>query len=474
MRLRVLVPLLLFGVLAITAILIPVGTSIAQSRTQELQLQRAAAMQHIVQRAYSAFDTGDPSELEHYLERFVDTYGEAVMVVDASGNAAVSAGDIALDDEVAAVVAGALRGVPQWRLPTITPWSAGYAVVAEPVTLDGRTPEGAVVLRVDQESAQRDVAGSWATILAVGAALLLAVLLASVAWTRWVLRPVSALDAAANALAENRGFALDEAAGPPELRRLSRSFARMARSVELALDQQHGLVADASHQLRNPLAAIRLRIDALGGRPPDDPEIDEILAIERDLDRLEHTVTRMLTLANAEHRATAASSGHGAAAREASPRDIDEALLHVSAASLIDPHRAPLAAAGVAIVADERVHPVRFRLADLEEIVELLVDNAAKYAAGTTLTVEFEARNAGGSRDARTALVFSDSGAGLATTELPLVGTRFWRAPAHLRQPGTGLGYAIVVQLARANDAEMVVDHSPAGGLRTTIIASAS
>ncbi|SDQ25614.1 Signal transduction histidine kinase [Leucobacter chromiiresistens] len=485
MRFRVLLPLFVFGVLAVTAILIPVGAAIAESRTQELQLQRGAALQQIAQRASAALAADDPGELDRYLNRFSETFGEAVVVVDGAGARLTGSGAPVDDAAISAVISGALRGVPQRDLGTVTPWSEPNAVIAAPVTLDGRTPEGAVALQVDQQAAQRDIAAGWATIVSVGAALLFAVLLASVLWTRWVLRPVSALDTAANALAENRAYALDADAGPPELRRLSRSFARMARSVELALDQQHGLVADASHQLRNPLAAIRLRIDGLprGVDAGGDGRDEEIAAIERDLDRLEHTVARMLALANAEHRATAAASGHGAAASEASPPASDDLPVSVSAARLIAPHLARLADAGIAVIADEQPHMLRFRRHDLAEVVELVADNVAKYAPGSTFRVELtpcgsdegagRTGRAGGAGPA-TALVMSDSGPGLATTEIALVGRRFWRAPAHAQLPGSGLGLAIVEQLARANDAEVVVDRAPTGGLRISIIAGAA
>ena len=489
MRFRVLLPLFLVGVVAVIAILIPVGASIADSRTQQLQLQRAESMQQILQRAHLAIDQRDSGELQAYLTRFADTYGEAVLVVDGGGAVVASVGDIEPTGAAAQAISGALRGVPQWSLSPTTPWSPDTAIVADPLTLDGRTPEGAVALRIDQTRAKLDVAAGWAAISATGVALLLAVLLASLSWTRWVIRPVLALDTAANALAENRRFSLDGASGPPELRRLSRSFERMAGSVEEALDQQRGLVADASHQLRNPLAAVRLRIDSLRaeiGTAVDERAVDpeaqaEIAAIESDLDRLEHTVARMLALANAEHRATAALSGHGAAAQTASPDgDASEALLSVSADELIAPHCPALEAAGITVVASAERHWLRFRPGDLAEAIEIIADNARKYAAGTTVRVELsggaDARADGGDAGAdagadATTLTFSDSGAGLLPAEIAQIGTRFWRAPAHARLPGSGLGYAIIAQLVRANDAQLRVDRAPEGGLRTTITA---
>ncbi len=472
MRLRVLLPIFVLGLIAVVAVLIPAGTAIAESRTQQLQLQRASALGQLTQRAYAALERGDTAGLERTLARFADTYGEAVLVVDARGTPVAAVGDIAPEGAVADAATAALRGVPQWQLPTVTPWSARTHVVAEPVTTDGTAPAGAVVLRVDQTAARADVAGGWIAAGGAGAALLALLLIASVLWTNWVLRPVHALGAATDAVAGGRGFDLSDASGPPELRRLAASFTQMADRVETTLAQQRGLVADASHQLRNPLAAIRLRIDTLPrgsagmGIPhsrQDSAGVDaaelatELAAIDEDLDRLEHTVDRMLTLADAEHRANLLAEGGADAA--------DLPALSVSAAELLAPHAAQLAAAGVRLRADERIATVRCRRHDLAEIVGILADNAAKYLPdhGVSLTAAFERS------EAREILTVSDTGPGLGDDELRSVGTRFWRGPGRDEQPGSGLGYAIVLQLASANRAEVTVDRSPSGGLRTRI-----
>ena len=72
--------------------------------------------------------------------------------------------------------------------------------------------------------------------------------------TGWVLRPVRVLDATTHDIATGRlKSRVAAAGGPPELRRLARSFNEMADNVEDVLEQQRAFVADASHQLRNPL-----------------------------------------------------------------------------------------------------------------------------------------------------------------------------------------------------------------------------
>ncbi|PII82831.1 hypothetical protein BMH32_03895 [Leucobacter sp. OLJS4] len=450
MRRRVLIPLLVLGLVAVCAILVPTCSAIADARTQQLQLQRTGAVEQVVQRARAVLGgSGSPATLQRYLERFHSTYGEAVLVVDGSGERLAEAGGIPGNAATERAATAALRGLPQWTLPTVLPWSPDSALVAQPIATASSAAEGAVVLRVDQASAKRDVLSGWILVGVVGAALLVALLLASNLWTRWVIRPVLALDAATRAVSEHRGFDAAAVTGPPELRRLAASFERMAGEVEDALAQQRGLVADASHQLRNPLAAIRLRVDGL---PRDDPESrSEAEAVENDLDRLERTVDRMLVLAEAEHRANSEPS-----------RSPVRVRCTVSAASLVDPYRAALAGSGIDVLASSAEAELPFRRGDLEEIVEILVDNARKYAgSGARIRVEV--------RGSPAELVVADSGSGLAEAELARVGTRFWRSEIHRALPGTGLGYAIVEQLARSNGAGVEVSRAPEGGLLTRV-----
>ncbi|GAB3302928.1 sensor histidine kinase [Pseudoclavibacter terrae] len=383
MRLQVLLPLMLFGLLTVIAIIIPASEGIAVNRTQQLTLQRATSMDQIVQRAETAVASDDAAGLIRYLERFAEVYGEAAMVVDSEGALVASTGDVDMDARAASLVLAASRTVPQRSIPTIYPWSADTHLVAEPFANGSSAASGAVLLEVDQAEAKAEITGWWALVALAGLLLLLLLFAASQFWTSWVLRPVRALDDAANALAEQREPDLAAATGPLELRRLSSSFARMSRGVEDALEQQRGFVAEASHQLRNPLAAIRLRIDAL---PRDDADEAELAAVGGDLDRLEHVVDRMLVLANAEHRATAEASGRRTGFADGAARE------HVtSAVMLAAPHEERFHDEGMRLrVVDEREVRVACRKSDLEEIVETLLDNARKYAGnGATVTMRF-------------------------------------------------------------------------------------
>ena len=177
----------------------------------------------------------------------------------------------------------------------------------------GRDAEvlGAVVMVAPTDPVQDAVAG-WLTWLVLGgvAVLGLTVFGVVVPFVGWVMRPVHDLDAAARRLATGDLGSRAHELGPPELRELGRSFNSMADSVETSQRQQRDLVADAAHQLGNPLTALRLRIENLG-QPGTDPE--RVGAALEEADRLDRLVSALLDLSQV-----------GAVAVTPEPRDVAE------------------------------------------------------------------------------------------------------------------------------------------------------
>src|SRR6185437_13581980 len=84
--------------------------------------------------------------------------------------------------------------------------------------------------------------------------------------------------------------------GPPELRRLATTFNTMAGRLEALVHGNRAVIADVSHQLRTPLAALRLRLDLLAADPDPDPETTghELAGALEELARLSRLVDGLL------------------------------------------------------------------------------------------------------------------------------------------------------------------------------------
>ncbi|MFD4970611.1 ATP-binding protein [Streptomyces sp. NPDC058424] len=302
----------------------------------------------------------------------------------------------------------------------VWPWQRHRLVVASPVIRDGDVVAVVVTDSPTGQMRARTLHG-WllvgtgeiaAMLLAVGAALRL---------TGWVLRPVRILDATTHDIATGRlKSRVAAAGGPPELQRLARSFNEMADNVEDVLEQQRAFVADASHQLRNPLSALLLRIELLALELPEDNE--EIASVRTEGKRLAQVLDDLLDLALAEH-----------AEPDLKLIDIGELAAERVAAW------APAAEAkGVRLAGD---CPATTGWADpvaLSSALDAVIDNAVKFTPGgesVEVTVSFH-------RDTST-IVVADHGPGLTDEEIARVGDRFWRSGRHQNINGSGLGLSI-------------------------------
>ncbi|WP_199432186.1 sensor histidine kinase [Qaidamihabitans albus] len=430
MRARLLLVLVVFALAAVAGFATPLLRSTAEQRTQQLAIGRDADIDRFVVLAQQAVDSGDTTALAADARRYAELYGEGVVVVDARREPLTQAGLSLTDPGVRAVVEGALRNQPGPQPPTLSPWSAEPVLLARPVGTGTRVA-GAVVLRASVTPAAADVARRWTAVglgalLAATAFVLLAMLLA-----RWVVRPLHALEDGVRAVTAGRRAQVPAGAGPRELRSLAASFNRMSDAVVESADQQRRLVADASHQLRNPLAALRLRVDSLGtsvsgeGRRAYEATVAEV-------ERLESLADGLLALALAESTATRLAAG----APAGEPCDVAAV-----AADRADAWRAAADRAGVRLTlrGDGRV------LADcpepeLAQVLDVVLDNAIHYAgrgARVELAWTFEPA------DGLARLVVSDDGPGLSAEGLAKATDRFWRAGGDGAPRGTGLGLAI-------------------------------
>ncbi|SFS51644.1 sensor histidine kinase [Saccharopolyspora flava] len=438
MRKRLLLVLLTFSVLAVAGFAAPLLRATAAERTQQLVLARNADLDRFAGLADHAFGTGDATVLRAEARRYTDLYGEPLVVVDASRAPVVETGGVRAAD-VAGPIDKALRNEPAGSVSWLRPWSRDDLVRYRAVG-DGARVTGAVVLEASVRQATADIAAHWALIGAGALTALVVCGLLALVLARWVLRPLADLGAGVRAIsAGSRRSRVPVDAGPPELRELAASFNRMSEAVAEADERQRQLVADASHQLRNPMAALRLRVDALERRITPDGEHTYRSAVG-EVDRLEALLDRLLALANADQ---AAASGE--------PGDVAEAV-----ADRVRAWRPAAEDAGIALSAEE-IPAARVALSteELAQVLDVLLDNAVKYAPGASVEIGWDGRT----------LSVADTGPGLSEEEISLAAQRFWRADQHRGSRGSGLGLAIAGQLLAAHGGALRLARTAPHGL---------
>lgn len=234
--------------------------------------------------------------------------------------------------------------------------------------------------------------------------------------------------------------------GSDELAAFARSFDTMldrlqstVAEVERAQHAQRQLVADASHELRAPLAAVRANVEllALGSEAPIGDR-DEIIAdTVSGIERLTALVSQLIELAREEQRA-----------HEREPIQLD-AL--VAREVVRTQHRYP----GVRF--DPRLEPTLV-IGDPEALtraVSNLLDNAGKWSpAGGTVHIDVRNR----------VLEIRDDGPGIDDADLPRIFERFYRGSRSANVPGSGLGLAIVRQVMASHGGHVMARSGPGSG----------
>ncbi len=432
----------------------PLAVSVAAAEQQRVVVDRiddtvrfAALAQFVTDR--SGLDERR-STLQEQIERYHATYGIRAGVFYRDGDAMARAPknwSVPPDGEGREAFRDALSGRRSQDPPQVWPWQKnGRLVVASPVVRDGDvvavvftdSPTGQLRSRVLRGWLLIGAGESAAMLLAVGAAIRL---------TGWVLRPVRVLDAATHDIATGRmNSRVAAAGGPPELRRLSDSFNEMADNVEEVLEQQRAFVADASHQLRNPLAALLLRIELLALELPDGNE--EIASVRTEGKRLAQVLDDLLDLALAEH-----------ASADLQLTDIGELAAERVAAwrPLADEKGVRLTGQRSAVTA--WADPIA-----LSSALDAVIDNALKFTPrGEEVTVVVS------SNGGTSSVVITDRGPGLSDEELSRIGDRFWRSGRHQNVKGSGLGLSISRALLSAGGGTIAYEHHEPRGLRVTV-----
>ena len=229
-------------------------------------------------------------------------------------------------------------------------------------------------------------------------------------------------------------------AGRDEVAALGESFNRSADRIETLLRSHRNLLANASHELRSPLARIRMAIELLGPHAPAAAR-DEVARSIAELDQLVDEILLASRLdATTRQGAPSAGAGAGAGAGAAgigASSDWEKVDLTALAAEECARVGAQLTARPVTVSGDARL---------LRRLLRNLLENAQRYGAGTPIEVRVDGPTQHGGP---VVLQVCDRGAGIAQEERERIFEPFYRARgASERSGGVGLGLALVRQIA--------------------------
>ncbi|MEU5390114.1 sensor histidine kinase [Streptomyces tibetensis] len=289
-------------------------------------------------------------------------------------------------------------------------------------------------------------------VLVLGVAALLGVGVA-----RRLTRPLRQLNDMASRFSDGDLTARSPVTGPPETQTLARTLNQGAERLDTLIAAQRIFVADASHQLRTPLTALRLSLDNIADGVDDEFVREDVEQATAEVVRMSRLVSGLLVLARAEARVTAA---------EPLP--------------LLDIVRERLAVWRPA--ADERGVTIALRGSTdgrpsvlsspghLDQMLDNVFSNALEVSPdGGTITVRVEPR--GEVVEVRVL----DEGPGMSDAEKSRAFDRFWRGQGLTGKSGSGLGLAVVRQLVTDDGGTVALTDVPGGGgLCVTITLRAS
>jgi len=379
-----------------------------------------------------------------------------IVIVDADGDTVYDsvdpdAVDLGRDFSSRPEVAEALSGIRATGTRFSVTLDQELQYVAVPVA-SGGIVHGAVRITYPTDALRAQVLRTWLLFALTGLAVLIAVVPVGIAVARWVTRPTTALTERVERLADGElDVRADATVGPPEVRELAAGFNAMADRLGTLLADQRAFAADASHQLRSPLTALRLEIEQLTDME-DDERTEAVDRSVREIERLTGIVTSLLTLARHD------------GSDEVELLDVDAAAI---ARERIAAWR-PLAAQRRVRLTDDTVSEVasaRCGEGFLEQILDVLIANAATVSPdGGTIRIRVEE-----TADGPVRILVEDEGAGLEEDALERAFERFWRAPRRPRGSGSGLGLPIARRLARLAGGDVALERREPTGIRAVV-----
>jgi signal transduction histidine kinase len=321
-------------------------------------------------------------------------------------------------------------------------------IAVQTVWNDGKNtgaPIGTVVLERPTGALNQNIDDLWLYLALLAGGAMAAAVAIAIYFARWVSKPLARLDTAARQIADGElSVRATTRSGPPEVRRMAATFNMMAGRLETLVHGHRAMLADASHQLRTPLTALRLRLDLLAADSAP-TAADELAGAQEEIARLSRLVDGLLATARAE-----------SVAERVVPVNLIPAVAERVAAwqPVADAHDVKLVTEHAA---DDDNAQVSLGVGHLEQILDNLIDNAIEALGdhGGSVMVSVASSGAG------TTLTIADDGPGMPPQERSRAFLRFSTGS----QTGTGLGLAIVQRLVTSNGGTVRLADTPGGGL---------
>ena len=267
-----------------------------------------------------------------------------------------------------------------------------------------------------------------------------------------VMRSIANVNHALAARAANALTPIDETDAPLEINPLIVELNRLFGRVHESVERERHFTADAAHELRTPLAAIRAQAQVALGANTDTDRTHALESVMAGCDRATHTIDQMLTLARLAPDTVSFQS---------TAVDVEEVLQTVIA------DLAPFAfAKNIDVELTASGGPMTYGDAGLLAILfRNVIDNAIRYSTPST-RVEINATAAG----AQLSIAVTDTGPGIRADDRSNIGRRFYRAPG-TQAPGSGLGLSIAQRIVDLHHGAMEIGTAPNGvGLRVQIL----
>jgi two-component system, OmpR family, sensor kinase len=436
MRRRLILGSLYLLLVVVVGLSVPFGATLGQRLTQELGGRVEREAYAVGAAVEDRLETGIGGDLQPLAEAFGRQIGGRVLITDAAGlllaDSLQPPGPTPPSYASRPEIAAALAGTPNWEVRPSA--SLGYALLVSAVPV--RSSAGILgSVRISYPTAEvgEAIHRAWLFLAAIGLVAILIGLTLAVFLARWAIRPLKSAGSVARRIADGDLEARVPESGPPEVQELARDLNVMTDRLADRIRADREFAGNAAHQLRTPLAALRLSLEEARDGPDPRAEVGHALD---ETDRLGVVIDSLLELASR---------------RERGVDMVDLAHLARSVvAEAVNGAGPQVRVTGVgSIVAD----PSRVR-----QVVANLVDNARRHAR-TVVRVTVSPNGS------HIVLRVEDDGPGVPEEERTRLFDRFYRGYSPLGS-GSGLGLAVAKDLAETDGGTIIVDSSDLGGAR--------